>query len=107
VEPDVRRLLVVLIERQGHEAIVLEPDVVVPPPADVLLCDPVARTSVEHARLVRAFVPELPILCLNPLPDTAGFLGRGPTLFLPKPFAPDQLHTMLDRALTATAASPL
>jgi len=107
VEPDVRRLLVVLIERQGHEAVVLEPDVVVPPPADVLLCDPVARTSVEHARLVRAFVPELPILCLNPLPDTAGFLGRGPTLFLPKPFAPDQLHAMLDRALTPPAASPL
>jgi DNA-binding response OmpR family regulator len=104
VEPDVRRLLVVLIERLGHEAVVLRDDVVVPPRADVLLVDPVSRMSVEHARLVRAFFPELPIVCLNPIPATTGFLGRGATFLLPKPFAPDELHLALDRALSVHEA---
>lgn len=106
VEPDVRRLLVVLIQRLGHEAVVLRDDVVVPPRADVLLVDPVGRRGLEHTRLVRAFFPHLPIVCLNPLPDESGFLGRGPIVFLPKPFAPEALEATLDRAL-ARLASPV
>lgn len=101
VDPDVRRLLVALLERLGHQASVLQNDVVVPPRADVLIVDPIARTSVEHARLVRAFFPELPVLCLNPLPADAGFLGRGRTSYLPKPFAPDQLATAVDAAVAS------
>jgi DNA-binding response OmpR family regulator len=99
VEPDVRRLLVLLVERRGHAAIALDANVVVPPRADVLLLDPIAPTSVEHARLARALFPELPVVCLNPLPKTAGFLDQGPTYFLPKPFAPDQLDVVLQRVL--------
>jgi hypothetical protein len=99
VEPDVRRLLVLLVERRGHAAIALDANVVVPPRADVLVVDPIAATSVEHARLVRALFPELPVVCLNPLPKSATFLGHGPTYFLPKPFAPDQLDATLERAL--------
>lgn len=101
VDPDVRRLLVRLVERLGHQASVLQADVVVPPRADVLIVDPISRTSVEHARLVRAFYPEVPVLCLNPLPDDAGFLGHGPTAFLPKPFAPEQLAAALDAVLAS------
>jgi DNA-binding response OmpR family regulator len=103
VDPDVRRLLVTLLERLGHQASVLQNDVGVPPRADVLVVDPIARSSIEHTRLVRAFYPELPVLCLNPLPEGAGFLGRGPTAFLPKPFAPEQLAA----ALNAVIASPV
>jgi hypothetical protein len=99
VEPDVRRLLVLLVERRGHAAVALDANVVVPPRADVLLVDPVDPTSVEHARLVRALFPELPVVCLNPLPKAAGFLGEGPTYFLLKPFAPDQLDAVLQRVL--------
>jgi hypothetical protein len=106
VEPDVRRLLTVMVERLGHEAIVLEADVVVPPRADLLLVEPLARPGLEHARLVRAFFPELPVLCLNPLPENAGFLGRGRTRFLPKPFTLDQLGTALAASL-GSAASPV
>jgi hypothetical protein len=105
VERDVERLLVVLVERFGHEAIVLRRDVVVPPRADLLLVEPLAASGLEHARLVRAFHPELPIVCLNPLPENAGFLGRGPVVFLPKPFAPEALEWALGEAL-ALAASP-
>jgi hypothetical protein len=93
-----------MVERLGHEAIVLEADVVVPPRADLLLVEPLARSGVEHARLVRAFFPGLPVLCLNPLPESAGFLGRGPTGFLPKPFTLDQLGAALATSLASTAS---
>jgi hypothetical protein len=105
VERDVERLLVVLVERFGHEAVVLRPDVVVPPRADLLLVEPLSARGLEHARLVRAFFPELPLVSLNPLPDDAGFLGRGPIVFLPKPFAPEALQWALDEALSRAAAS--
>jgi DNA-binding response OmpR family regulator len=104
VDPDVRRLLTVLVERQGHVAAVLRADVVVPPRSDLLIVDPVVRVGLEHLRLVRAFLPELPVLCLNPLPDGAGLLGRGPTTFLPKPFAPERLAEAIDHALSASAS---
>ena len=104
VDPDVRRLLVTLVERLGHQASVLQDDVVVPPRADVLVVDPIAPSGVEHARLLRAHFRELPVLCLNPVPDDAGFLGHGPTAFLPKPFTPDRLAAALDAALLDLAS---
>ena len=106
VEPDVRRLLAVLVERLGHAAVVLRDDVVVPPRADLLLVEPLSPSGLEHARLVRAFFPQLPIVCLNPLPANAGFLGRGPIVFLPKPFAPEALEAAIDDAL-GRVASPV
>jgi len=45
-----------------------------------------------HARLVRAFFPELPIVSLSPLPEHSGFLGRGPIVFL----APAALEELLE-----------
>jgi hypothetical protein len=107
VEPDVRRLLLVLVERLGHGAFALPDDVVVPPRADVLLVEPLSPSGLQHARLVRAFFPKMPLVCLNPLPDDAGFLGRGPIFFLPKPFTPDALEEMLDRAFDCVALSPV
>lgn len=99
VEGDVRRLLTTLVERQGHEALLLDADVVVPPRADLLLVDPLTPVAEEHIRLVRAFTPGLPIVCTNPLPPGIGVIGRGPLHFLPKPFAPEQLAGMLARVL--------
>jgi DNA-binding NtrC family response regulator len=104
-DSDVRRLLTALLRRSGHEAIVLGADVAVPPRADLLLVDPVSPGSLEHIRLVRAFFPQLPVVCTNPLPPALGLIGRGPVYFLPKPFAPEQLAAMLDTALEQ-AASP-
>ena len=45
-DPDVRRLLIVLVRRLGHEAVVIDPDVAVPPRADLLLAEPGTRSDV-------------------------------------------------------------
>jgi len=103
-EPDVRRLLVVMVERLGHDAAVLEHDLVAPPRADLLIVEPCSGPGLEHARLVRAFFPSVPIVCLGPLPADAGFLGRGPIQYLAKPFALEQLDATLDLALEQTGS---
>jgi CheY-like chemotaxis protein len=98
-DPDVRRLLVVLIERLGHEAVVLDPEIEVPPQADLLLVEPESTIGLEHARLVRAYFPELPLLCLNALPEAGSFLAKGPIGFLQKPFTVDVMRTTVQAAL--------
>ena len=101
-DPDVRKLLVVLVERLGHEAVVLDPDVVVPPRGDLLLVEPDSAVGLEHARLVRAYFPDLPVLCLTALPEAARFLKRGPLAFLQKPFTIDLMRTTVQSALGLT-----
>jgi CheY-like chemotaxis protein len=103
-DPDVRRLLVVLIERLGHKALVLDPDVAVPPRADLLLVEPESTTGLEHARLVRAYFPDLPVLCMNALPEAGSFLTRGPLGYLQKPFTVDVMRSTVQAAL---AMSPV
>ena len=98
-DPDVRRLLVVLIERLGHEPLVLDVDVAVPPRADLLLVEPQSPWCLDHARLVRAYFPELPVLALNALPDEATFLQRGPFGYLQKPFTVETMRSTVQGAL--------
>jgi hypothetical protein len=54
-DPDVQRLLSVLVRRLGHEAVVIGPDVAVPPRADLLLVEP-------GRRFARTRVPDLPVI---------------------------------------------
>jgi CheY-like chemotaxis protein len=104
-DPDVRRLLVVLIERLGHTALVLDPEVLVPPTADLLLVEPESTIGLEHARLVRAYFPDLPVLCMNALPEAGSFLAvGGPLGYLQKPFTIDVMRTTVQAAL---AKSPV
>ena len=100
VDPGLRRLLVELLGRLGHETIVLRRDVVVPPRADLLFVDPLADGALMQARLVRAFFPETPIVCLNLLPVDAAVLGRGPIVFL----APGALEELLGHVASPAAA---
>jgi CheY-like chemotaxis protein len=102
-DPDVRRLLVVLIERLGHEAIVLAPDVVIPPHADLMLVEPESEICLDQARLMRAYFPDLPVLCLNALPDAGNFLTRGPFGYLQKPFTVDVMRATVQSTLAMSA----
>lgn len=96
-DPDVRRLLVLVIERLGHEAIVLDRDGEIPPRADLLLLEPSSTACIEQARLARERSPDLPIVALGALPPEADFLSCGPLEYLEKPFTIDGLVATLSR----------
>jgi CheY-like chemotaxis protein len=101
-DPDVRRLLVVLLERLGHEAIVLEGGVSTPPSADLMLLEPAEPTRLEQAREIREQRPSLPVVCVSVLPVEARFLTLGPLGYLTKPFTFEQLSTVIDSALASS-----
>jgi CheY-like chemotaxis protein len=100
-DPDVRRLLVVLLERLGHEAIVLEGGVATPPPADLMLLEPAAPDRLEQARAIRADQPSLPVVCVSVLPYEARFLAQGPLGHLTKPFTAAELDDVIEAALAS------
>jgi DNA-binding response OmpR family regulator len=104
-DPDVRRLLVVLLERLGHEAIVLEDGVSAPPPADLMLLEPAVPSRLEQAREIRAQRPTLPVVCVSMLPAEARFLTLGPLAYLTKPFTCSQLDAAIQGALASSAAA--
>jgi hypothetical protein len=78
-DPDVRRLLTVLVRRLGHEAVVIDPGVVAPPRADLLLLDP--------GRFALAHVPELPVIWTE------------------KPFTVAQIRRQIERCLAGLKKS--
>ena len=100
VDPDVTRLLVVLLERIGHTAIVLDGSIDVPPPADLLVLEPFSATRLNQARVARELDPTLPIVSVSALPPAARFLTAGPLSYLPKPFTFEQVHTTIEAALS-------
>ena len=97
-DPDVRRLLALLVERLGHEA-VFDDGSVAPSPADLMLLEPASARAVEHARAVRDAQPGLPIICVSVLPEDGELLSLGPLEYLVKPFALKELRAAVDRAL--------
>ena len=102
-DPDVRRLLTVLMERLGHEAVTLDRHVEAPPRGDLLLLEPQAPWCVEQARLVRGAFPEIPIVCMGQIPGGTGFLDSGVVALLEKPFTVNALET----AVSALTPSPV
>jgi DNA-binding response OmpR family regulator len=100
-DPDVRQLLVVLLERMGHEAIVLDDNTALPASADLLLLEPASAARLEQARVACALDPTLPVVCLSALPAEARLLTRGPLSYLQKPFTFQQLEATVESALAA------
>jgi CheY-like chemotaxis protein len=98
-DPDVRRLLAVLVQRLGHEAVVLGPGVEIPPRSDLMLLEPGSPACLEHARAARAGSPEMPVISLDLIPDGGEFLSEGPLEYLPKPFTLEQLRAVVQRSL--------
>lgn len=102
-DADVRRLLVVLLKRLGHEGIVLGGGTAAPPSADLLLLEPASPACLEQARLVRERQPSIPVICVSILPPEACFLSLGPLAYLAKPFVIGDLEVAIDNALAATS----
>ncbi|HKI90902.1 MAG TPA: hypothetical protein VJ986_01260 [Gaiellaceae bacterium] len=98
-DPDVRRLLVLLLERLGHEVVVLEGPPGVAPRADLMVLEPASGSCLGHARRARDLQPSLPVICVSILPEDASFLAFGPVDYLAKPFAIDDLRDAVERAL--------
>lgn len=98
-DPDVRRLLTVLVGRMGHKALVLDPGVAIPPEADLMLLEPESEVCLEHARAARADSPDLPVISLNLVPAGGEFLFEGPLEYLQKPFTIEQLRAVVERTL--------
>lgn len=98
-DPDVRRLLAILLERLGHDVIVLDGGPELPPPGDLMLLEPSSPEHLEQAQLARELDPSLPIVCVSILPAEARFLALGPLAHLVKPFTFDQLDATIRAAL--------
>ena len=97
--PEVRRLLVALLEQLGHEPIVLGSGSEVPPRADLLLLEPGWPHGLDQARIARARYPALPIVYMSMLPPNARFVTLGPNTYLTKPFTLEGLNTAIETAL--------
>ena len=96
-DPDVRRLLVMVIERLGHEAIVLDSDLEMPIHVDLVLVEPTSPACLEQARRAREHLPEVLVVAMSALTPAADFLRCGPLEYLEKPFTIDGLVAKLSR----------
>ena len=105
-DPDVRRLLDLLLRRLGHEVIVSRAG---RPPTDVdlMVLEPASDACLEEARAARDLQPALPILAVSVLPEEASYLTLGPIAYLAKPFAIDDLRRTVDAVLLRAGVSEL
>jgi CheY-like chemotaxis protein len=97
-DPDVRRLLLIVLAQLDHTATALDGHDDVPEGADLLLLDPVPPKHVERARRIRAEAPGLPVICMSFLAKDAS-LGDGPLFHLQKPFTTEELGAAIEHAL--------
>jgi CheY-like chemotaxis protein len=97
-DPDVRRLLLIVLAQLEHTATALDAHDEVPAGADLLLLDPVSPKHLERARRIRAEAPALPVICTSFL-GKDGSLGDGPLFHLQKPFATEDLGAAIEHAL--------
>jgi CheY-like chemotaxis protein len=97
-DPDVRRLLLIVLADLGHTAVPLEAGGDVPQSTDCLVVDPAAPIHLDQARRARAQYPDLPVICTSFVKEHA-FPEAGPLVHLAKPFTADQLGAAIDLAL--------
>ncbi len=102
---DVRRLLVLLLERLGHDVVILDEREVSVPHVDLMVLEPAGEEGLARARALRAEQPELPILCVSILPDEARHLELGPLAYLAKPFSLEDLRLAVEATLLLAAAA--
>jgi CheY-like chemotaxis protein len=100
-DPDVAKLLLILLANLGHDATALEAGADVPTSADLLILEPASPIRLEHAEAARRRDPSLPILSLSYLHQDALFLADGPLVHVRKPFTVARLTDAIELALKA------
>jgi CheY-like chemotaxis protein len=85
-DPDVRNLLLILLEGLGHQATALNDANGIPDAADLLVLEPASSARLEQAQLARRRNPALPIISMSYLHEAALSLADGPLLQVEKPF---------------------
>jgi CheY-like chemotaxis protein len=103
--PIVRRLLVILIEELGHEAVVIGDGGEKPARGDLLLLDTSEPQAVERARDLCRLDSATPIVCMDGLPEVSS-AGLGPVGYLQKPFTIATLERSIDAALARVWSCP-
>jgi DNA-binding response OmpR family regulator len=98
-DPDVRRLLLIVLADLGHAATAFETNADDQRGADLLILDPVSPSHLELARREREQNPGLPVICTSFVRERA-FPGTGPVVHLEKPFVADDLRAAIEAALT-------
>ncbi len=104
---DVRRLLVRMVERLGHES--LAPRVAAPRDlrsADLFVLEPAAPLGTALAQAARLLAPSLPLICASVQAPPPGLLASGVVFeaCLVKPFTLEQLGGAIDQALCRRGA---
>jgi CheY-like chemotaxis protein len=100
-DPDVRRLLLILLADLGHSAAALDAGEDIAHDVDLLLADPASDAQLEQMRRARARNPVLPVICMRYLRERESFGATGAFVHLEKPFTVDGLATAIELALAA------
>jgi DNA-binding response OmpR family regulator len=102
----VRGLLLAVLRRRGHDAVVLpgRADEELPE-GDLLVAEPAYGHGLLHAWALRDQDPSLAIVLVSILPPERAFLGLRPAAYLVKPFSVVALERAVDAALTSSAAA--
>jgi CheY-like chemotaxis protein len=104
--PIVRRLLIILIEELGHEAVVVDDGAEKPAGGDLLLLDTSEPQAIERARDLCRLDWATPIVCMDGLPEGSSVAGLGPVGYLRKPFTIATLERSIDAALARVWSCP-
>lgn len=92
--PDVRDLIVHVVEHVGHEPVLEENGDV-----DAVLLEPASRSLLEIARRVVARRPATPVVCVSIGPPSSASASLHPALHVLKPFSLGELKQALAAAV--------
>jgi DNA-binding response OmpR family regulator len=102
--PEVRDLLVRIVERLGHTGVRLEDDQFGDAAADAALLEPGDEDALEVARDLHD--RGMPLVCVSIHPRSPEVEALEPAAYVLKPFALSEIERAIDAALEQTAGAP-